>query len=142
MQEGSGFQIITLRRADQATDLWPAIEAAQYGHIVQQDADAAAKPAALSAFLAVLAEVIETWETVDPAGQAALMYRLDAGLSQLRDTGCGVHWGMVQRVLEPADTAPVEIPVAILRVGTRNDEAVEVAVPRRLTAGDDTPAAG
>jgi len=133
------FEIVTLRRAERGADLWPAIEAAQYGRIVQRDeaAEGVGDAAAPGAFVAALAEVLEAWESAAPETQAALIGKLDAGLAALDDAGCRVHWGVVRRTVSASAGAPVEIPIAILRLGRCRDAAMEVAVPRTLAGADD-----
>ena len=94
MRETGDYESVTLQRADRAAGLWPAIEAAQYGHIVQRDDTDASEEVKgrIDAFLAVLSEIIEGWEATSAEGQAALMRRLDAEIAALHKLGSRVHW--------------------------------------------------
>lgn len=136
---GTTSQIVTLRRADRAADLWPAVEAAQYGHIVQPDEAIASEGAALlDSFLTAFVNIVEEWEGTAEA-QAGLMLRLDAELSALTRAGWCVHWAVLQRTVSPPGGEPVEIPVAVLHIGPHPDDAVEMALPRQMTASGEPP---
>lgn len=136
MTQGSEeFQVIRLQRADQAADLWSAIEAAQYGRILhQEDAEKADDPAPLGTFLGLLSEVVEVWEEVTPESQIALLQKLDAPLSALQRLGHQVHWGLIRRTVGLAGGGAVEIPLAVFRVSRDLDTSLEVALPSNLTA--------
>jgi hypothetical protein len=139
MPKTDDFERVTLRMAKRAAELWPAIEAAQYGYVVQRDETYVPEaPAELSdAFLATLTETIEAWETTTPEGQAALMRKLDVRISALDRAGRRVHWSTVRRVLISSKGEPMEIPVAVFHIGARQDAAIELLLPRNMAATDE-----
>lgn len=138
MEEAQDLHVVTLHRAVRAADLWSALEAAQYGHIVQQDEEGLPLSEEVDAFVSALTEVIEDWEA-ESTVQAGLMQKLDAVYSPLTENGSCVHWGVLHRQVELPEGGPVELPIALLLIGQRQEAELQVGLPRQLLAVGELP---
>jgi hypothetical protein len=121
-------RIIALQRAGRGADLWPAVEAAQYGYILQVgDGDPNAAAAPDFAFATDFRDIVEAWDTASPQDQAVLIGRLDSGVVALRADGRAVHWGLVHHPVATSGTV-VEIPVAIIGFSGTDEKEMTVAL--------------
>lgn len=132
MQERS-HQTVTLVRAGEAVDLWPLIEAAQYGHVfAHDDPGSDAEQLALDRFAADFSEVTEAWEETPPECQKSLLCSLEPDLSNLRGNGLHVYYGIVRRRLISTHGEAVTLPVAIINVGHCERPELMASVPTEL----------
>lgn len=131
MERESGERV-DLGLARRGAALWTAIEAAQYARLVDADPPRSeAERAEMTAFLEAFGSCAEGWDEVPDQSKAALFARLDARLTALARLGLHVHAGTIQRAFEGGGQ-PIEMPIAVLRIGRSADAVQPVRVPRNL----------
>lgn len=131
MEQEAGERV-DLGLARRGAALWTAIEAAQYARLIDADPPRTeAERAEVAAFLEAFGSCAEGWDEVPDQSKAALFARLDTRLTALAELGLHVHAGTVQRAFE-GGSRPVEMPIAVLRIGRNADAVQPVRVPRRL----------
>lgn len=133
---GDNIRHVTLNRADSGIDLWAAIETAQYGHVLQRDAPDAEESAAERDFAAAFTDIVEAWETTGAEQQSALILQLDTHIAALEQAGLYVHWCAIQHTMTDDEGNPVDLPIAIVRIGSHSDNEIDIALT--TSAEDDS----
>lgn len=125
-------RIIELRLAETGTELWPALEAAQYARLINPEAPASAAAAqAIAHFIEVFGLCAETWEELHVARRSGALAGLSARLEELQRCGLFVHWAAIDAGV--AETGRrVTMPLAVLTVSRTNLPVVHLELPAEL----------
>jgi hypothetical protein len=133
MSEQSAYEAIELRLARTGTDLWSAVEAAQYARFIHHDEpESEADARAILRFVEAFSACTEAWERTPLESKAGALAGLGAQLEALGRHGLFVHWATVERNLAPQGRAPLTMPVAILAVTGTSLPTVTAKVPREI----------
>ena len=130
-------QTIELKLADTGTELWPAVEAAQYARLITHEPPAsAAEEAAIARFLEAFATCAETWEELQAARRAGapggLRARVDAGPGR----GLLVLGAAIAAALAEAGRR-VTMPLAVVTISRTNLPEARVRLPDELEVTSD-----
>jgi hypothetical protein len=132
MSEASN-ETVNLRLAQMGTDLWSAVEAAQYARFVHQDEpETEADAQAVARFVEVFSACTETWEETPLERKAGALASLGAELDGLKRRNLFVHWATIERNLAPQGQGELTMPVAILTITRTSLPTVTAKVPRRV----------
>ncbi len=124
------FETVELVRAERASDLWSAIEAAQSSRVLAHDeVNGAGEEDALAALGDALDRVVEAWDEDALQNKAPLLGILDDGLAALTPHGLSLYWGCVERRLTTADGEVTPMPVAVIAISHASSPTQRVAVP-------------
>jgi len=124
---------IELRRAQRGSDLWAAVEAAQYARVIDYDEPRSGEEASRMTDLVVLfSECAEQWESRDMSGQKLALEQLDVCLAALGEVALFAYSGIVQRRLTTAEGGPVELPVAVLVIRRDDRPTIAIALPAAM----------
>ncbi len=133
MSEPTAYETVQLQFAERGTDLWSAVEAAQYARFIHHDEpDSEADARAIVRFVEAFSACTETWEATPPESKAGALAGLGAELEALGRRGLFVHWATVERDLAPQSHAPVAMPVAILAVTGTRLPTLTAKLPQRI----------
>lgn len=125
-------QIIELRLAETGSELWSAIEAAQYARLISHDpAPGAADEQAIERFVAAFVECAETWEELEAVRRMGAVAGLSAQLEVLQRQGLFVHWAAVEAGIAEAGQR-VRMPLAVVTISRSDLPTVEVRLPGEL----------
>ena len=126
-------QTIELRLAETGTELWPAVEAAQYARLINHEPPASADDErAIVRFLEAFAECAEAWEDLEPLRRTGLLTGLSARLDALQRCGLFVHWAAIDGA-----RAPVSMPLAVLTISRVDLPTARMQLPSRLEVGPE-----
>lgn len=129
-------QQITLRRVESGLDLWPAIEAAQYGHVLDHDEPrGAAERDAISAFARSFARWVEEWEQRPQEVQSGILEELGRQLVRLADDGLSLFGATIEREVETEAGARARMPIALLRISRSKAAEEKLSLPAEIRAG-------
>jgi hypothetical protein len=124
---------VELQLAEAATDLLPAIEAAQYARVVDHAEPADAGEAeAIDEAVETYLEAAEAWDELTPSGRERVLAKLGDHLDGLDSGGLFVHWGVVKLALPDGSGQVRELPLAILSIDRLALPTIEVAIPAGL----------
>jgi hypothetical protein len=115
------------------TDLWPAVEAAQFARVVVNDEPADDNETrALRDFVEAFSEATESWEGTPIENRSAFLEILGGHVKTLEGLGLFVHWGCIERVLAASghDTAPGTF--AVISIDRARLSTVTVALAEAL----------
>lgn len=127
------YEAVELRLAETGTDLWAAVEAAQYARAVTFDEpESEAQTAAMTRFLHALASFAESWDEVPMHAKAPALDSLARHLGELRRAGIFVHCGTIERDFAAPGGAPQTLPIAVLHLGHMRSPALTVMLPPSL----------
>ena len=130
-------QTIELRLAETGTELWPAVEAAQYARLIHHDPpESVAEEQAIGRFLEAFAGSAETWEALEPLRRTGLVAGLSAQLDALQRCGLHVHWAVIDGGIGGAGT-PVTMPLAVLTISRVDLPTARVQLPGNLELGSE-----
>ena len=136
------YQTIELRLAETGTELWPAIEAAQYARLISHDPPAsAADERAIVRFVEAFAACAETWDDLEAVRRTGALAGLSAQLEALQRCGLFVHWAAIDAGIAEAGHR-VSMPLAVLTVSRNNLPKAQVQLPGELEVtpeGGPTP---
>jgi hypothetical protein len=125
-------QTIELQLAETGTELWPAVEAAQYARLINHDPPAsAAEEEAITRLVAAFAECAETWEGLQAERRVGALAGLSAQLEALQRRGLYVHWAAIDAGIAEAGRR-VTMPLAILTISRSNLPEARVRLPDEL----------
>lgn len=125
-------QTIELRLAETGSELWPAIEAAQYARLISHDpSPGAADEQAIARFIAAFAECAETWEELEAVRRMGAIAGLSAQLEALQRRGLFVHWAAIDAGIAEAGRS-VRMPLAVLTVSRNSLPTTQVQLPGEL----------
>ena len=129
-------ETVELERAERGSDLYAAVEAAQYARLVDHEALADRGEAqAVEAFVGFFYECSETWEERAAMDQSAALLRFDALLDELRHFGLCVYVAVPQRAFIGPDGESRELPLAVLRVARHEAAPVTARIPAAMIVG-------
>jgi hypothetical protein len=126
------YQILELRLAEAGTELWTAVEAAQYARLISHDPPASAAEAqAVTRFVEAFAACAEAWDGLEVMQRTGALAGLSAHLDALQRCGLFVHWAAVDGGIAASDR-PVTMPLAVLTIGRSNLPNAYVQLPSAL----------
>jgi hypothetical protein len=132
------YETIELCRAVKASDLWSAIEAAQFGRVINRDEpESPAEEQALGELLVRLDQVIEHWEESALQNKAPLLQTLQEGLAELAELGFSVYWGCVERSVRRPRGQPLSLPVAVIAISRSAAPTRRAALPCVLDVAEE-----
>ena len=133
VERSAPYQHVELQLAGKGTDLWAAVEAAQYARAVTcDDPESDAETAAMTRFLQAFSNYAETWEEVPMNSKAAALDSLARHLGELRRVGIFVHCGTVERDFAVDGRAAEPLPIALVNLGRSEAPALTVMLPSSL----------
>jgi hypothetical protein len=123
---------IELQLAETGTELWPALEAAQYARLISRGAPAsAAEEQAVGHFIEVFGMCAETWEELHVTRRAGALAGLSARLEALHRCGLFVHWAAIDGGI--AETGRrVTMPIAVLAISRSDLPTVRMELAAEL----------
>jgi hypothetical protein len=125
-------QTIELKLAETGTELWPAVEAAQYARLINHEPPAsAAEDEAITRFIEAFAGCAETWEDLQAERRAGALAGLSAQLEALQRCGLFVHWAAIDAGIAEAG-GRVTMPLAVLTISRTNLPEARVRLPDEL----------
>ena len=134
----SAQDTVELRLASKGTELWPAVEAAQFARVVVHDEPGNEEERrAIAAFVDTLSEFTEAWERTPAENRSAFLNVLGDHVNTLEDLGLFVHWGCIERTLAAPGLDGARVPLAIISIDRERRSTVTVALPEELVASDD-----
>jgi hypothetical protein len=135
---GSSYESVELRLVEAGSELAPAIEAAQYGRVVDHDdPQAPAEAEAIARFVEAFASAAEDWESLGAGQRTVRLAQFGDHLETLEAAGLHVHVGtLLQRFA--ASGGVVALPVAVLTIGRTALPTRQVLLPARLEVEQDT----
>ena len=128
----STHQTIELRLAETGSELWPAVEAAQYARLISHDPPAsAADERAIVRFVEVFLECADNWDDLQNGRRLGATTGLSAQLEALQRCGLFVHWAAIDASVTEAGRR-VLMPVAVLTVSRSSLATTQVRLPGEL----------
>jgi hypothetical protein len=138
----TGSQTVELHLAETGTELWAAVEAAQYARLITHEpSESAAEHRAVTRFVEAFGACAETWEDLQAVHRAGALAGLSAQLDALQRCGLFVHWAAIDAGIAQAGRR-VTMPLAVLTIGRSNLPKVQVRLPDELEVtaeGGPTP---
>ncbi|MDA0261879.1 MAG: hypothetical protein O3A21_06765 [Proteobacteria bacterium] len=129
------YELITAQRADRGADLWTAVEAAQFAHVVERDhRDRAGESESAEAFLSLFFELAEDWDETDSHDQATALAQLDTRLRGLAKRELFVHVAVVQRDFATSGGEVASLPIAVLKVGRAAFPSITIRLAKVMDA--------
>ena len=129
----AAYESVELRLAETGTDLWSAVETAQFARFIHhEELEEEAEERALTRCVEAFSACTEGWERTPLPSRAAALQGLGPPLEGLRRAGLFVHWATVERNLAPEGRAPVPMAVAIVTVTRTSLPTVRARVPRQI----------
>jgi hypothetical protein len=136
--QGSIHDTVELNLASKGTELWPVVEAAQFGRVVVHDAlGSEDETRALDEFVEAFSSVTESWEDTPIENRGAFLEILGNHVKTLEGLGWFVHWGCIKRRLVVPDSDSVQITLAIVSVDRTRRSTVTVALPEALDVSQE-----
>jgi hypothetical protein len=130
-------QTIELKLAETGTELWPAVEAAQYARLITHEPPAsAAEEAAITRFVEAFTGCAETWENLQAERRAGALAGLSAQLEALQRCGLFVHWAAIEAGIAEAGRG-VTMPLAVLTIVRTALPEARVRLPDELEVTRD-----
>ena len=125
-------QTVELRLAETGTELWPAVEAAQYARLISHDPSASSdQEQAIARFVEAFAACAETWEQLEPLRRSGVLAGLSAQLDALQRCGLFVHWAAIDSGIAGSGGA-VRMPLAVLTISRTDLPTALVQLPDEL----------
>ena len=124
------YELVTALRADRGADLWTAVEAAQFAHVVERDdSEGVSEAESADAFLNLFFELADDWDEADSNDQATALAQLDTRLRGLAKRELFVHVAVVQREFAISGDEVASLPIAILKVGRAAFPSITIQLP-------------
>jgi hypothetical protein len=125
-------QTVELRLAESGTELWPALEAAQYARLISHDPPASPdREEAIARFVEAFGGCAETWEALEPMARSGALAGLSAQLEALQRCGLFVHWAAIERGIAGSGGS-LRMPLAVLTISELDLPAARVQLPGEL----------
>lgn len=139
---GNDTERITLKRATTGTDLWPAVEAAQFARVIScPDPDGLFGRDVVKQFVAAFVDLVERWEDMPPNSRITVLAGLSHALQGLMDHGYFVHCGYAEREFNmddvTGDSEMLTMPLAVLSIDRNDADHVDADIPANLLPEDD-----
>jgi|APTNR8051073442_1049403.scaffolds.fasta_scaffold15611_4 hypothetical protein len=134
--DSESYETVRLKRLGRTTDLWPAVESAQFARIIIYEAAASDDDEhAIEAFVDAFSALVEAWDVEDEGRNRAFLFDgVDSYIRALERKKLFVHLGCVERtVAEPEGGDVTVIPVAVIRIGRSAVRSTTVRLPSDLT---------
>src|SRR5690606_25331923 len=129
-KELGSYEEVELRLAEKGTDLWAAVEAAQYARAVTyDDPESEDETAAMTRFVRIFSDYAESWEEVPMNAKVTALDGLTRHLRELGRIGIFVHCGTVERDFAAPGREPKPLPIAVVNLGHTNSPALTVMLP-------------
>jgi hypothetical protein len=130
-------QTIELKLAETGTELWPAIEAAQYARLINQEPAAhAAEEEAITRFVEAFIACAETWDDLQAERRAGALAGLSAQLDALQRCGLFVHWAAIDAGIAESGRR-VTMPLAVVTISRTSLPEARVRLPDELEVTRD-----
>jgi hypothetical protein len=130
-------QTLELKLAETGTELWPAVEAAQFARLINHEPPAsAAEEVAITRFVEAFAGCAETWEDLQAERRAGALAGLSAQLDALQRYGLFVHWAAIDAGIAEAGRR-VTMPLAVLTISRTDLPEARVRLPDELEVTRD-----
>ena len=134
----SARDTVELRLALKGTELWPAVEAAQFARVVVHDEPVnEVETRAVHDFVEAFSAVTESWERTPIENRGAFLEILGDHVKTLDGLGLFVHWGCVERRLAAPGSDGVRVTLAIISVDRLRLSTVTVALPEALDVSQE-----
>lgn len=134
----SAHDTVELSLALKGTELWPAIEAAQFGRVIVHDEPRDEdETRALEDFFEAFSSVTESWEDTPIENRSAFLESLGNHVKALEGQGWFVHWGCIERRLAAPGSDGIEITLAIISVDRMRLSTMTVALPSELDVSQE-----
>jgi len=134
----SARDAVELRRARKGTELWPAVEAAQFGRVVIHDEPRnEGETRALQDFVEAFSTVTESWERTPIENRGAFLEILGGHVKTLEGLGLFVHWGCIERRLAAPGSDGIQITLAIISIDRLRLSTMTVALPEALDVSQE-----
>ncbi len=125
---------IEIELAVRGTQLWTAMEAAQYGRVIHADhATRAAAQGPIDAFIAEFAGRVETWARLNASYRMAALRQMDDVIDALNQDGTYVYSTSVERLLATPGCSALPLPIAVLYFDLARQPTACVSLPRLAT---------
>jgi hypothetical protein len=125
-------QTVELQLAETGTELWPAVEAAQYARLLDSEpAASAAEEAAIARFVEAFVACAETWEALPVERRVGALAGLSAQLEALQRCGLFVHWAAIEAGIG-GPGGRVAMPLAVLTISRTDLPETRVRLPDQL----------
>lgn len=125
-------QTVDLQLAETGTELWPAVEAAQYARLIKHEPPAsAAEEEAVRRFVETFAGCAETWGDLQAERRAGALAGLSAQLEALQRCGLFVHWAAIDAGIAESGRR-VRMPLAIVTISRTNLPEARARLPGEL----------
>ncbi len=129
----TGYAPVSLSLAERSLDLWPALEAAQFARIVNRDPPSGdVQDDAMRRFIAIFAELAESWETVPVASRVPALDGINRYLVGMRENGIFVHAAAVECAFSSEGNAAQSFPMAVLNLGRDGIPVVTLMIPQSI----------
>ena len=129
------YALITAQRADRGADLWTAVEAAQFAHVVERDdSEDDGETETAESVLNLFFELAEDWDEANSNDQATALAQLDTRLRGLAKCELFVHVAVVQREFEISSGEIASLPIAVLKVGRAAFPSITIHLPELIDA--------
>jgi len=131
-------ETVELRLALKGTELWPAVEAAQFGRVIIHDEPGNEdETRALHDFVEAFSAVTESWERTPIENRGAFLGILGDHVKTLEGLGLFIHWGCIERRLAAPGSDGVRVTLAIISVDRLRLSTVTVALPEALDVSQE-----
>jgi hypothetical protein len=125
-------QTVDLQLAETGTELWPAVEAAQYARLINHEPPtSAAEQEAVTGFVEAFADCAETWGDLQAERRAGALAGLSAQLEALQRCGLFVHWAAIDAGIAEAGRR-VRMPLAVVTISRTNLPEARARLPGEL----------
>ena len=122
---------IEMELAVRGTQLWIAMEAAQYGRVIHaDDTTRAAAQEPIDAFIAEFAGRVETWARLNASYRMAALRQMDGVIDALNHDGTYVYSTSVERLLAMPGCSALQMPIAVLYFDLTRQPTARVSLPR------------
>jgi hypothetical protein len=134
INDTTAYETVRLKRLGRPTDLWPAVESAQFARIIIYEAAASDDDEhAIEAFVDAFAALVEAWDVEEGRNRSFLFDGVDSYIRALERKKLFVHLGCVERTIaEPEGGDVTTIPVAVIRIGRSAVRSTTVRLPSEL----------
>jgi len=123
-------ELVAAQRADRGADLWTAVEAAQFAHVVERDdRESDVESDSADAFPDLIFELAEDWDEADSNDQATALAQLDTRLRSLAKRELFVHVAVVERDFAISGDEIASLPIAVLKVGRAAFPSITIHLP-------------
>lgn len=128
------YEVVYLERLARPTDLWPAVESAQFARIIIYEAVTSDDDErAIEEFVDAFAALVDAWEANHGRNRAFMFDGVSEHLRELERKGLFVHLGSIERSLGQAVAGEATVvPVAVIRIGRSSLASTTTRLPCEL----------